>query len=259
MALETVKVFISSPGDVGPERLLTTRVLDRLRGEFAGRLHIEAVLWEHEPLRATDHFQRQLVKPSDCDIVVCILWWRLGTRLPDDFCRADGSTFSSGTEWEFEDAAESFRRCGAPDLVVYRKLGNPEMALSTKQEMLERFEQKEALDAFIDRWFGNPQTGFKAAFHPFQTADEFERLVETHLRNLLNQRAVRAVPVAHADEPPPVWHRGSPFRGLQAFDFEHAQVFFGRTQAVADVQQALVRQTAAGRAFVLVLGASGSG
>src|SRR4051794_38459006 len=43
------------------------------------------------------------------------------------------------------------------------------------------------------------------------------------------------------------------------FEFEHAPVYFGRTRAVGDVLGALRLQAAAGRPFVLVLGASGSG
>jgi Novel STAND NTPase 1 len=60
----------------------------------------------------------------------------------------------------------------------------------------------------------------------------------------------------------PVWTKGSPFRGLEPFDFEHAPIFFGRTGAVSTAIEAL-RKTQADkddpRSFLLVLGASGSG
>jgi predicted Ser/Thr protein kinase len=55
------------------------------------------------------------------------------------------------------------------------------------------------------------------------------------------------------------WVSGSPYRGLAPFDFEHASVFFGRTQAAEDVVRALVAQAEDGRGFLLVLGMSGSG
>jgi hypothetical protein len=51
----------------------------------------------------------------------------------------------------------------------------------------------------------------------------------------------------------------NPFRGLQVFDFEHAPVFAGRTSAIDGVLSSLTQQAEAGRPFVLVLGASGSG
>jgi hypothetical protein len=72
--------FISSPGDVYEERTLAQRVMNRLQSEFAGRAVLEPVFWEHEPLLATDTFQTQISKPSDSDVMIAILWSRLGTR-----------------------------------------------------------------------------------------------------------------------------------------------------------------------------------
>src|SRR6185436_14114489 len=60
-------------------------------------------------------------------------------------------------------------------------------------------------------------------------------------------------------EPLARWTGGSPYRGLEAFNVEHAPIFFGRGRAVEDVVSALRAQAARGRAFVLVLGMSGSG
>jgi hypothetical protein len=56
-----------------------------------------------------------------------------------------------------------------------------------------------------------------------------------------------------------VWHRGSPFRGLEVFEFEHVPVFFGRTRAIGEIREALIRRASTGSAFVLILGMSGSG
>jgi len=55
------------------------------------------------------------------------------------------------------------------------------------------------------------------------------------------------------------WAAGSPYRGLAVFDLEHAPVFFGRGRAIDDITEALQTQQAAGCAFVVVLGMSGSG
>ena len=144
--VRTLRVFISSPGDVGQERLLATRVVERLQGEFTGYVELEPILWEHEPLRASDHFQAQILPPSECDIVVCILWSRLGTRLPAQFQREDGSLYASGTEWEFEDAMRAFRERGTPDILVYRKTAEPHASMSDEAALMARLEQKRALD-----------------------------------------------------------------------------------------------------------------
>ena len=78
--LPRLTIFVSSPGDVAEERLIAKRVLDRLAAEFAPEAKIESILWEHEPLLASETFQTQIIRPAETDIVVCILWSRLGTR-----------------------------------------------------------------------------------------------------------------------------------------------------------------------------------
>lgn len=57
----------------------------------------------------------------------------------------------------------------------------------------------------------------------------------------------------------PAWHGDSPFRGLQAFQEEHAAVFFGRNDATVQLKQALLAQAAGGLALMLVLGPSAAG
>jgi len=67
---EVLKIFVSSPGDVAEERALSERVMDRLKNEFAHRVAIEPIFWEHEPLRATESFQdgrpRRILSSPSC-------------------------------------------------------------------------------------------------------------------------------------------------------------------------------------------------
>ncbi|MBT8080242.1 MAG: ATP-binding protein [Gammaproteobacteria bacterium] len=256
--MKTLQFFISSPGDVYEERTIANRVIERLQTEYAGRLVLDPVLWEHEPLVATSTFQHQIVKPSDTDVVIAILWSRLGTPLPKEFARPDGSRFESGTEYEFEEAIAGHRKTGKPDLLVYRKTAPPSVRLDNEEELLERLAQKKKLDQFVDHWFHDKAEGtLKAAFHQFESASDFETLLENHLHKLVDRQLPKSSSATSAAKA--IWRKGSPFRGLASFHFEHAPVFFGRTKAVSDVLQALRRQAANGRSFILILGMSGGG
>lgn len=254
----TFRIFVSSPGDVAEERLIARRVIERLRGEFAGTITVDPIFWEHEPLAATASFQDQLPHPSDAHAVVCILWSRLGTRLPPSFRKPDGSSYSSGTEFEFEDALAGHRARGWPALLVYRKTAAADLAHEDEAIALDRLQQKQALDRFVRRWFHDETDGtLRAAFHPFETSADFEEVIEIHLRKLIARQYPEATGETRTQTAS--WHRESPFRGLQAFEYEHAPVFFGRTAAITDMLSALRTQSRSGGAFLLVLGASGSG
>ena len=56
----SVKVFISSPGDVGEEREIVRRTLERLARELGSQIQVDAFLWEANPLYATSDFQSQI-------------------------------------------------------------------------------------------------------------------------------------------------------------------------------------------------------
>lgn len=261
MAVQSLRIFVSSPSDVAEERVLVLRAIERLQRERLGHLELIPVLWEHEPLLASAGTQQQIPRPSDCDIVICILWARLGTRLPEALRRSDGSTYESGTAFEFEDALDGFQRQGRPDLLVYRKTTPPVLNLDRVEEVMERLEQKQALDRFMAKWFYDPEEGVgRTPFHPFTHSAQFEELVLKHLRKLcdryMTDTAGVAAVAAHVNR---AWLEGSPYRGLDVFQPEHAAVFCGRTRAVGEILQAMRRQIVNHRAFVLVIGNSGAG
>ncbi len=230
-----------------------------LGGELGRWVELVPIRWEDEVLRATESFQPQITPPSKTDIVVSILWSRLGTRLPPDIRRPDGSRYESGTEWEFEDAAESFRERGTPDLLVYRCSQEPQASLKDPQKLEQLRSQYQALETFVQKWFFYEGGELRAAFKTYEKPDEFERLLENDLRRLILERLPQHVSEASETAAAVLWHQGSPFQGLQAFDLEHAPVFYGRTRAIAEIKQALVDQEAKGCAFLLVFGMSGCG
>ncbi len=94
---------------------------------------------------------------------------------------------------------------------------------------------------------------------PPQLAALVERMTEKDPGRRPGSYAELGKAIEESDEPSPTWTSGSPYRGLAAFDFEHARIFFGRSRATEDVLAALKTQAASGRAFALVLGTSGSG
>src|ERR1700735_1099087 len=150
----TVRVFISSPSDVRPERLRAEQIIARLDREFAYRFRVEAVLWEREPLVASRHFQdpENIPRAGSMDIVVMILWSRLGVPLPGEQYRgALSGREVTGTEWEFEDALAVARERGVPDLLLYRKTARISADLDDDDDLEERRAQRALVQDFIAR------------------------------------------------------------------------------------------------------------
>ena len=243
------RIFVSSPSDVFAERERLERVVARLNGEFGGQV-LQAVRWERTYYSAARTFQDQIPLPSQTDLVICILWKRLGFELPPDYRRPDGTT-PTGTEFEFEDAMRAARAKGTPDVLVYRKA--VPVLLDAAQIEVEQ-AQFEALKLFWSRWFRNDAGHFTAAFQCFDTTDGFETAVEDHIRQWLVRHKVASVGIIW-----PIELRGSPFRGLEAFDASHAEVFFGRRRAIERARERLTEAAGRGSPFLLILGASGSG
>ena len=110
------EVFLSSPGDVAYERGLARDLLkDELPSDplLLRSFTFDVVSWDDPaapipmdaritPQQAVNRFGP---KPSECDVVIVILWARMGTHLDvTTFRKPDNSAYLSGTEWEFEDA-----------------------------------------------------------------------------------------------------------------------------------------------------------
>jgi hypothetical protein len=252
-----IQIFISSPGDVLPERVLAERVIHRLGHEFAAHVELAVVRWERKPMQATRHFQDNIARPSATDIVVVILWSKLGTDLPlDAFPGPLSGASVTGTEWEFEEAARASRETGKPDLLVYRKTKSLSVPVDDDEEEEALRAQADRAKRFVKRWFTDEKTGaFKNAYRTFNEPDELESMLYDHLRELIQRR----VSAGASGQRKVAWTRGSPFRGLQSFEVGDGLIFHGRTRARHELREALVAQQARGCAFVVVVGASGSG
>ncbi|MFA7173698.1 MAG: hypothetical protein WC340_09825 [Kiritimatiellia bacterium] len=104
--IPTIRIFISSPGDVAVERGKARKVVEALQKRYAGRLKLETMLWEDLPLGAETSFQQGidlvLSDQHGVDIAVFILWSRLGSPLGAAIRKPDGTEYRSGTEREFD-------------------------------------------------------------------------------------------------------------------------------------------------------------
>ena len=233
------------------------RVVSRLNGDFAGRARFETIRYETIFIPAHEAPQQLITPAADCDIVVGILRWRLGTPLSPEFPDRlpDGRPYPSGTAYGLLTAIRK-RQSGAPipDVYVFRFDGsvpNPPLDDPNYDKVKREWQ---ALSDFFAEWFRAPQGDFKAYFHRYAKEDEFEAQLESCLRQWLTQktgggRATRW----------PILGKGSPFRGLDVFGAKHAPVFFGRSREIAHAVD-LWRGAAERRApFLLLIGPSGSG
>lgn len=255
--MQTFRLFVSSPGDVMVERRRVENVVSRLNGEFAGVARLETVRWETEHYQAHSTFQAQIVRSVDCDLVIGILKWRLGTELPPEFGEtlADGRPYPSGTAYEILTAIEK-RQKGEelPDVYVFRfAASSPTIAVEDpNRDRIERDWQ--VLKGFFQDWFVTERGHFKAAFNPYGSEDDFEAQLETLLRKWLADKAAGGRVIRW-----PIAVKGSPFRGLAAFGAKHAPVFFGRSDDITRAAELWREAGGRGSPFLLVVGASGAG
>lgn len=182
------RIFISSPGDVIPERRLAKSVIGRLNEEFFGRAYLIPILWEEEPMLASETFQAQIHPPHETEIYVGILWSRIGSPLPDTILRPDGTRYESGTAFEFEDALSGFKQQGSPEMLLYRKQGAPTLSLEDRDVVLDRLDQIDKLSQYLDRWLIGEDGSYIGAFHMFETEEQLDTMLEMHLRKLVEAR-----------------------------------------------------------------------
>lgn len=263
-----IRIFLSSPGDVADERALALRAFERVQYDplLRGQVTIEAVAWDKPgadtPLLATmtpqEAINEGLPTPSECDIVVVIFWSRMGTPLPGDYTKPDGTRYLSGTEWEYEDAIRAARATGRPLVVVYRRI--EDVAFNPRDPQFgQRLEQWQRVEAFF-AGFINPDSSIKQGFNTYQSPDDFAAKFETHLKELVkrlldeSERHVKQPPPKPAD-PLPLWE-GSPFPGLRAFTPTDAPIFFGRG---AEADSLVKRLSNPASRLIAIVGASGSG
>lgn len=250
MSEHRVQIFVSSPSDVDHERALVKDVIESLSQEYLPYFKLHAVLWEEEALSAAQSFQAGLLRPADCDIVLVMLWTRLGTPLAQD--PYGGMT---GTEWEFVDAVEASSRHGRPEVLVYKKTTPRLVDITNAEATREALEDRGRLETFFRTHFFNSDGSFRRAFRQFDSDRVLRELVEGQLRKLLNRRisAERGGPASATD-----W-RNSPFRPHSPYELGDEPVFVGRETETRELVSRLDAIKGSGRGLLLITGPSGVG
>ena len=251
--VRVVRVFVSSPGDVEHERRRVDRVAERLNGEFAGIVRIEAI-GQSSFHDAHAELPDQAPAAADCDVVIAIVWSRLGAELPGNFPRMPDYALSGATAYDVLTAMAARQDKDHPDIFVLRKSEPPRVAVDDEAELERLQTQWKRLRSFFEQQFPDQSERPGVSVHSFENADQFEAQIDALLREWLETHIPTGRPLAWS-----IAIKGSPFRGLASFDLEHAPVFFGRAR---DVARAIDRFKAASERkcpFLLVVGPGGAG
>src|SRR3982074_112445 len=228
-------------------------------GNREGTLLIGPYFWEHQDSKAEPEYCEHMRNPGQYDLVINILWSRLGTRSAPMFVLPDGSPPGSATEYEVAWVLDQVKRtAGFPGLHVYRNRATPAAPLEPKEKRENLSRQWDAVQEFCAAWEKNAGTEFRECCHDYQELEEFENLFREHFRDFLARQLDREIGLKKALRKVRDLE-SNPFRGLNFFEFEHAVLYQGRTKAVGEVLDALKNQATAKKPFVLVLGPTGSG
>jgi formylglycine-generating enzyme required for sulfatase activity len=261
--MQRIRVFISSPADVSEERATLRKILSDLPYDpfLRNRVIIEEVSWDRPraevPLLASlapqEAINRGLQRPSECDIVVVVLWGRLGTPLGPEYLRPDGYPFRSGTEWEFHDAVAAEAATGRPRVLLYHRVADVQVSLKDPG-LAGKLEQLKMVEDFL-REAGNAIGSGSIGINEYAEPAKFESLIESHLRSVLKDLMDEEKQLdseLSAGEGFP----SSPFPGLRPFSEEESLIFFGRERETSELIQRLGSPK---HRFLAVIGSSGVG
>jgi hypothetical protein len=201
-----VRIFLSSPGDVAAEREIARELVERelqKHPSYSG-LKLQVIAWDDPdariPMLANETPQESVnnarPRPSTCDIVIVILWARMGTPLPETIRKPDGERYLSGTEWEYLDAINSPRN-PKPEVLVYRRTEEPMISIRDPNKK-EKEEQFDRVEAFFAR-FRNSDGSLVGGVNEYEAPDAFKALLRQHLDDRLYRRRL---PAARADGKP---------------------------------------------------------
>jgi tetratricopeptide (TPR) repeat protein len=200
--LQSIRIFLSSPGDVTEERRIALNVVKNVLPVdpfIRGKANIDIVSWDdpNAPAGLSAHLspqqaiERGLPSPSDCDIVIVILWSRLGTPV----LMPDGTHFRSGTEYEFHDALNAIRSDDDPSpttgkrvrsILLYRRMESPTISLAAPEEARnDALRQWQAVQDFFTQ-FRAQDGSLLGSVNEYPAPRDFEQKLAHQLKTEIN-------------------------------------------------------------------------
>ena len=181
-----IRVFVSSPGDVGEERAVLDEVVRRINdtdGQRSGA-RLELFKWENSVAPQIGPGPQQVVdrQTPHCDVYLGIMSTRFGTPT---------KSYGSGTEAEFRDAVKNWSEVGAPWILFYFDEQPPLPKATADLQQYLRVRQ------FHDELEGLGIVGLYTGVRGNETS--FVHRVEQHLR-LVMQRIVEGPPAGPGGE-----------------------------------------------------------
>lgn len=191
--MKDVRIFLSSPGDCSEERNAVHALAERLNKDpvVATFARISVVAWDWGagvPLDALNTPQtsvnRWMPVPEACEIFIGVFRCRFGTPLPSiEFRRPDGSTYLSGSEYEFHRAWDARRRgLPFPTILMYR--WQPQIGSSCSPgEQLEHLERFFSEPPFKEKdvWIGSHER--------FADIQDFSSKLEGRIRIIVSEHS----------------------------------------------------------------------
>ena len=168
-----IDIFISSPGDLGEEREIVKRVIEKLnRGSLKDRYFFVPLLYEEEvpPEIGADAqlIVDRYMQVQSSYIMVSMFWTRMGTPFT---ILGTNERYESGTQYEFLKGYEHYREADHPHILLYRKQKeNPEADP----------EQKLRVEQFFESFIGDPPR-LKGLFARYTEPGELEEKIEGHI------------------------------------------------------------------------------
>ena len=173
--LRHIRIFISSPGDVRPERDALEAVISDDLQRTLGRQHnlyLEPLRWENLARPGLGDIQSQVSEQMGAyDIFVGIFWKRFGTPT---------AKHESGSEEEFRDAYALWEEDNDRPVMMYFCEREANISLDTDPDKaMKQLQQAQKVKAFRE------EIGQKGLYWTYKEVDEFKIEIGRHLHDAI--------------------------------------------------------------------------